>query len=419
MTANVQPHPATFIPATTTPLPQALAPRPVANEFEISIVMPCLNEIETIAVCVDKARQALHKNGYHGEVIVADNGSTDDSVEAAQRAGARVVHQPLAGYGNACLKGFEEARGRYILMADSDNTYDFADLPRFMAPLRAGWELVMGNRFQGHILPGAMPWHHRYIGNPVLSGLLNLFFHSGIGDAHCGMRAFTAEAWQRMRLQTTGMEFASEMVINAAKARLKITEVPITYYPRVGASKLNSFRDGWRHLRFMLMYSPTHLYMWPGLLMMVLGLGMEFVLAFGPLQLGRLRFGFHWMFVGALLAILGFQVVNLGFFARVFSLSSHIDESRDSVVRFFTQHFRMETGLLVGLIVFVAGLVPFFSLLGDWLSMGELAPSATQSFQTIRLSILALTLVILGAQTIFASFFISMMVIKRRGGWEM
>lgn len=422
MTANVHSPPATFGAAAATSLPLALPHgnrAASADEIEISIVMPCLNEIETIAICIEKARRVLGQNGYPGEVIVSDNGSTDGSIEAAERAGAWVVHQPLSGYGSACLKGFEEARGRYILMADSDNTYDFADMPRFMALLREGWEVVMGNRFRGHILPGAMPWHHRYIGNPVLSGLLNLFFNSGIGDAHCGMRAFTAEAWKRMRLQTTGMEFASEMVINAAKARLKITEVPITYYPRAGESKLNSFRDGWRHLRFMLMYSPTHLYLWPGFVMMGLGLGLEFLLAFGPLQLGQFRFGFHWMFVGALLAILGFQVVNLGFFARVFSLSSHIDESRDSAVRFFTQHFRMETGILAGLVTLTAGLVPFFSLLGDWLSMGELAPSATQSFQTIRLSIVALTLVILGAQTIFASFFISMMAIKRRGGWEM
>lgn len=398
------------------------APNPAAalqqSEVEISIVMPCLNEIKTIAICVEKAWKAIRDNGYQGEVVVADNGSTDGSIEAAVKAGARVVNQPLRGYGNAYLKGFEEAHGRYILMADSDDTYDFADLPRFMKPLREGWDVVMGNRFTGKIMPGAMPWHHQYIGNPVLSGLLNLFFRSGIGDAHCGMRAFTAAAWQKMHLQTTGMEFASEMVINTAKAGLKMTEVPITYYPREGESKLNSLRDGWRHLRFMLMYSPTHLYLWPGFAMMALGMLIELVLAFGPLQVGSLRVGFHWMFVGALLAILGYQVITLGFFARIFSLSSHIDESRDSAVSFFTDHFTMENGIVVGLVVMALGLVPFSMLLGDWLSMGELSSTATQSFQTIRWSILALTLVIIGGQTVFASFFISMMVMKRRG-WGM
>jgi glycosyltransferase involved in cell wall biosynthesis len=419
MAANVQPTLAApfVVPARPAQAAPAVAESRAdhAEGIEISIVMPCLNEIRTIAICVEKAWKAIRENGYRGEVVVADNGSTDGSVEAALAAGARVVHQPLRGYGNAYLKGFEAAQGRCILMADSDNTYDFADLPRFMKPLREGWDVVMGNRFTGKILPGAMPWHHQYIGNPVLSGLLNLFFRSGIGDAHCGMRAFTAEAWKRMYVQTTGMEFASEMVINVSKARMRMTEVPITYYPRDGESKLNSFRDGWRHLRFMLLYSPTHLYLWPGFAMMVVGMLMEFVLAFGPLQLGGLRIGFHWMFVGALLAILGYQVVTLGFFARVFSLSSHIDESRDPAVSFFTEHFTIETGIMTGLIILAVGLAPFFMLLGDWLRMGELAPAATESFQTIRWSILALTLVIIGGQTIFSSFFISMMVMKRRG----
>ena len=383
----------------------------VFENVEVSIVMPCLDEAETVGVCVAKAIAAMKSNGIRGEVIVSDNGSTDGSVEIARQAGARVLHEPLRGYGNAYMKGFEAALGRFILMADADNTYDFAELPRFLKPLREGYDAVVGNRFKGKILPGAMPWSHRYIGNPVLSGLLNIFFHSGIGDAHCGMRSFTQEAFRRMHLQTGGMEFASEMVINAAKAGLRMTEVPITYYPRKGESKLESLRDGWRHLRFMLLYSPTHLYLWPGAAMMILGLLGLVPLAFGPVAVGAFTFGVHWMFVGSLLALLGFQVVCLGFFARVYSLSSHIDESRDRVVTFFSRAFRMEHGLLVGGAIFMLGLVNFAVVLGMWLG-GNL-----EIEYSIRLSILALTFSILGAQAMFASFFVSMMVVKRHG-WQ-
>ncbi|MBI4314427.1 MAG: glycosyltransferase family 2 protein [Chloroflexi bacterium] len=387
------------------------APSAPGTDVEISIVMPCLNEIETIVACVRKAKAVIATHGYRGEVVVSDNGSTDGSVEAALAAGARVVHQPLRGYGNAYIKGFESAEGRFILMADSDNTYDLNDLPQFLALLRDGYDVVMGNRFTGNILPGAMPWSHRYIGNPALSGLLNLFFKSGVGDAHCGMRAFSREAYKRMHLQTGGMEFASEMVINSAKAGLKMTEVPITYYPRLGESKLNSFRDGWRHLRFMLLYSPTHLYLWPGTAMMLVGLAALLGLAAGPVKAFGLTFGIHWMFVGSLLALLGFQLINLGFFARMYSLSSHIDVTRDGAVTFFTRHFRMESGLFIGLVLFSIGIVTFLFVLGTW------AQHKLDVTHSIRLSILALTLSVLGAQTVFSSFFISMMVIKR-SGWQ-
>ncbi len=387
------------------------APSAPGTDVEISIVMPCLNEIETIVACVRKAKAVIATHGYRGEVVVSDNGSTDGSVEAALAAGARVVHQPLRGYGNAYSKGFDSAEGRFILMADSDNTYDFNELPQFLALLRDGYDLVMGNRFTGNILPGAMPWSHRYIGNPVLSGLLNLFFNTGVGDAHCGMRAFSREAYKRMHLQTGGMEFASEMVINSAKAGLKMTEVPITYYPRLGESKLDSFRDGWRHLRFMLLYSPTHLYLWPGTAMMMVGLLALLGLAAGPVQVLGFTFGIHWMFVGSLLALLGFQLINLGFFARMYSLSSHIDVTRDGAVNFFTKHFRMESGLFIGLVLFGIGIVTFLFVLGTW------AENQLDITHSIRLSILALTLSVLGAQTVFSSFFISMMVIKR-SGWQ-
>ena len=234
--------------------------------------MPCLNEAQTVGVCVQKARRAIKQLGISGEVVVADNGSTDGSPSIAEREGARVVHQPIRGYGAAYLAGIAAARGKFIVIGDSDNTYDFGEIPRFLQPLRESADLVMGSRFKGEIKPGAMPWLHRYIGNPTLTGILNLLFRAGVSDAHCGMRAFTKDAYEKLGLQTTGMEFASEMVIKAAKVGLKITEVPITYYPRKGESKLHSFRDGWRHLRFMLMLSPTYLFLLPGALLFLIGL---------------------------------------------------------------------------------------------------------------------------------------------------
>lgn len=220
--------------------------------IQVSIVMPCLNEEETLGVCIKKAQTTLSNLKIQGEIIVSDNGSTDNSVVIAQSLGVRVVHQHLRGYGAAYQAGIEAARGRNIVIGDSDDTYDFTDLERFITPLRDGFDFVMGSRFKGKILPGAMPWTHRYIGNPILSGMLRLLFKTNISDSHCGMRAFTAEAYEKMDLKTTGMEFASEMVIKAVQGKLKICEIPITYHPRSGESKLHSIRDGWRHLRFML-----------------------------------------------------------------------------------------------------------------------------------------------------------------------
>ena len=384
----------------------------LAQEFEVSVVMPCLNEAESVDICVQKALTVLSANQICGEIVVSDNGSTDGSVEIARRAGARVVHQPIPGYGNAYMKGIEEAKGDFILMADSDDTYDFAELPGFINPLREGYDFVIGNRFTGQILPNAMPWSNRYIGNPILSGLLNFFFHTGIGDAHCGMRALTKEAYQKMQLRTGGMEFASEMVINAALARLKIAEVPITYYPRKGSTKLRRFRDGWRHLRFLLLYSPTHLYLWPGILMMVIGFLTLLSLAFGPLQIANFMFGLHWMFASSLLTILGFQLITLGFFARVYSLTSAIDRNPDRILTFFSRTFRMENGIFAGAILFGLGLLNYLYILSEWLNGHLEIP------QSVRLAILALTFSIIGVQTIFASFFVSMMVINRRGWAE-
>jgi len=290
--------------------------------------MPCLNEEETIGICIKKAKAALKEMGVRGEIIVADNGSTDASVEIAQSLGAKVVHQPIRGYGAAYLAGISAAKGKYIVIGDSDDTYDFSEIEKFVQPLKDGSDLVMGSRFSGEILSGAMPWLHQYIGNPVLTGILNILFKASVSDAHCGMRAFTKEAYEKMNLQTTGMEFASEIVIKAAKAGLKITEVPITYYPRKGESKLNSFRDGWRHLRFMLLYSPTYLFLIPGFILFLIGFIGTLLILPGPFKIGGHAYDVHVMTVTSLFTILGFQVVLLGLYARTYALLSGL-EKRD------------------------------------------------------------------------------------------
>jgi glycosyltransferase involved in cell wall biosynthesis len=382
--------------------------------MEVSVVIPCLNEEGSIGACVEQAFWSLEQLGVLGEVVVCDNGSTDASVAVAQSMGARVVYQPIKGYGSACRAGLENGRGRYLVMGDSDGQFDLREIGCLIAPLRQGYDVVIGNRFAGTMAAGAMPWHHRYIGNPLLSRFLNLLFRTGVHDAHCGLRAFTRQAVQRMHLRATGMEFASEMVINAAKAGLRIAEVPVTLYPRADGSvaKLRSLRDGWRHLRLMLLYSPTHLFLLPGGVLMLLGLTSLGILARGPLNIGDMFFGFHWMFVGSLTAVLGFQIVSLGLYARSYSLSNRIDPRPDRVVEWFQQHFRLEWGLLLGGAVFGLGVVLDLAIVYQaWVSHTFEVPTA------VRLAILALTASIIGAQTVFSSFFWGIAVIDRNG-WE-
>src|SRR5664280_3458642 len=282
----------------------------------VSVVIPCLNEAANIEECVTAAREALHRMQVPGEVIVADNGSEDDSALLAERAGARVVVEQRRGYGSAYLAGFAASRGRYIVMADADLTYDFKDIPRFVEALQQGAEMVIGDRMD-NIQPGAMPWLHRYVGNPILTGLLNLFFRTGVNDAHCGMRALRRDVLPRLDLRTTGMEFASEMVIRAAKEQLRIAEFPIEYHPRGGESKLSSFRDGWRHLRFLLVHSPNHLFIFPGAAMAVLGGLVELIVLTRIGIFGR-EWDIHALIAGALLAIVGTQVMALGICAHAY-----------------------------------------------------------------------------------------------------
>lgn len=375
------------------------------TNIEVSVVMPCLNEEETIGECIRKAMKSFEEHNIRGEVVVSDNGSTDDSVKIAQSLGARVVHQPDRGYGNAYHKGISEAKGRYIIIGDSDDTYNFSEVYKFLEPLRNGYELVMGSRLRGTILPGAMPWLHRFIGNPFLSWFLNRLFHTGISDSHCGMRAFTKEAYQKMHLKTTGMEFASEMVINASKAHLKITEIPITYYPRKGESKLHSFRDGWRHMRFMLMYSPTHLFLIPGILIMLLGMGLMLVLLKGPVFLFGHGFDLHFIVLGGILTLLGYQIVNLGIFAKSISYSKNILVDDSFIVKLYKK-FTLEKGIMIGLGIFLLGFAINLLILVSWVKsgFGELG--------RVREALLGLILIVMGIQTIFSSFILSMLQIK-------
>ena len=380
------------------------ADRESTTAVKVSVVIPCLNEAASIERCVARAREAIDGQGWHGEVIVADNGSEDGSAELAKKAGALVVYEPRRGYGSAYLAGFAAATGDYILMADADLTYDFGDIPRFVEELDNGADLVMGNRMKG-IQPGAMPWLHRYVGNPVLTGLLNLFFRTGVRDAHCGMRAVRREALPRLDLRTTGMEFASEMVIRAGKARLDIAEIPIHYHPREGDSKLSSFRDGWRHLRFLLVHSPNWLFIVPGAALAVLGVIISLTVLLQIPVLGR-EWDLHAMVGGALLMIVGTQVLALGLCAHTYG--TYFMGEQDPWFDRMRARFRLEHGLILGGAIMFAGVIMAAVILGTWINrgFGELSEE--------RLAILAATLLIVGLQIFFSSFLISILGLRRR-----
>jgi glycosyltransferase involved in cell wall biosynthesis len=369
----------------------------------VSVVIPCLNEAENIERCVASARDVLAAHGIAGEVVVADNGSTDGSAALAAAAGARVVHEPRRGYGSAYLAGFTAARGDFIVMADADMTYDWTEIPRFVEHLEAGGELVMGDRMD-NIRPGAMPWLHRYVGNPVLTGVLNLFFRTGVNDAHCGMRAVRREVLPRLDLRTTGMEFASEMVIRAAKEGLDIRQFPIEYHPRGGESKLSSFRDGWRHLRFLLVHSPTHLFLLPGLVLAVLGTLISLLVVFETSIFGR-EWSLHTMVAGALLMIVGTQVVALGLCAHAYA--TYFMGERDPWFDRMRDRFHLEHGLMLGGAILLAGFVLVGVILVTWANrgFGELSEE--------RLAVLAATLVIIGIQVFFSSFLLSILGLRR------
>jgi glycosyltransferase involved in cell wall biosynthesis len=385
------------------PTQSAQAPLEQAASLRVSVVIPCLNEEENIEACVKSALEAMKEAAIRGEVVVADNDSEDRSAELATAAGARVVHEPRRGYGSAYLAGFAAARGEYIVMADADLTYDFSEIPRFVERLDAGAELVMGDRMK-HIHPGAMPWHHRYIGNPVLTGILNGFFRTGVSDAHCGMRALRRDVLPRLDLRTTGMEFASEMVIRASKEKLRIAEFPIEYHPRGGESKLSSWRDGWRHLRFLLVHSPTHLFILPGALMSALGALISLLVLLQIHVFGR-SWDLHTMIAGALLTIIGTQVVALGLAAHAYG--KYFMGERDPWFDRMRARFRLEHGLLLGGGLAFGGFVLGAVIVIEWFSRDFAALSEQ------RLAIAAATLLIVGLQIFFSSFLLSILGLRR------
>jgi glycosyltransferase involved in cell wall biosynthesis len=385
----------------------ATATTPAAAETDqllVSVVIPCLNEAESIEDCVRSARRVLEESGLSGEVVVADNDSEDGSAELAAEAGARVVHEERRGYGSAYLAGFAAARGRYIVTADADQTYDFAEIPHFVAQLEEGADMVIGNRMN-NILPGAMPWLHRYIGNPVLSGFLNLLYRSGVHDAHCGMRALRRDTLSRLRLRSTGMEFASEMVVRAVKEELRVSEFDIDYRPRAGESKLSSFRDGWRHLKLLLVNSPTALFMVPGMAMLALGLlGMALSLT-GISLFGR-EWQVHATIAAALLTVVGAQVVALALSARAFAVDA-LGERPDRLLAWGRERLRIEHGLIAGTLVALGGLAIGGAVVGIWIGRGF------GNLSEDRLLVFAAVLIILGLQTIFSSFFLSIIGLAR------
>jgi len=389
-----------------------LTPGDVGGSLEVSVVMPCLNEAETLATCVVKAQRALQQLGVAGEIIVADNGSTDESVAIALRLGARVVPVTRKGYGSALLGGIAAARGTYIIMGDADDSYDFTALAPFVAKLREGYDLVMGNRFAGGIKPGAMPFLNRYLGNPVLTAIARLLFHRpAVRDFHCGLRGFSRDAATRMKLRTTGMEFASEMVVKAVLYGMRIAEVPTTLSPdgRSRPPHLKPWRDGWRHLRFLLLYSPRWLFIYPGAFLMAIAVALSAWLLPGPRTVGSVVFDIHTLLFSAAALIVGFQAVVFGVFTIIFGVTEELlpaDRRLDQLFKYVT----LEVGLLAGGVVLVAGFALGLFSLEIWGATG-FGPLNVQ--ETLRLAIPSVTLIVLGCQVLLSSFVLSFLGLRR------
>ena len=387
-------------------------PKSSQEECELSIVLPCLNESETLATCIDKAAAFLQRHKVAGEIVIADNGSTDGSQQIATAHGARVVVVAERGYGAALMGGIRAAQGRFVIMADADDSYDLANLLPFLEKMRAGFELVMGNRFKGGIQPGAMPPLHRYLGNPVLSGIGRLFFRGPASDFHCGIRGFSKAAIERVDLQTTGMEFASEMVVKASLYGLKIAEVPTTLSPdgRSRPPHLRSWRDGWRHLRFLLIYSPRWLFLYPGLTLMAVGLLAMLVLMSGPKTIHGITFDIHTMLYASTAVLVGLQAIALSLFSRAYAVRAQLLPPNDFVATFL-RIVTLERGLMIGCAVTLMGLAGSVCAFLAWghSSFGALVPSSM-----MRLVIPSLTLLAAGFHLMFASFFLGILGVKHK-----
>jgi glycosyltransferase involved in cell wall biosynthesis len=381
-----------------------------ADECEVSVVMPCLNEAATVETCVRKARRAFEELGVDGEVVVADNGSTDGSQELATAAGARVIHVAAPGYGSALMGGFAAARGRYLIMGDADDSYDFSAIGPFIEQLRAGYDLVMGNRFRGGIAPGAMPPLNRYLGNPVLSALGRLLFRTPARDFHCGLRGFSRDAYRRMGLRTTGMEFASEVVVKSALLKLRTTEVPTTLSPdgRDRPPHLRPWRDGWRHLRFLLLFRPRWLFFYPGVALMLLGVLGLIAIAPGPLVLGPVTLDVTTMLFAGAAVIIGFQAAVFGIFARLYAMTAGF-LPEDPGLRRRVRFAKLETGLVAGALLIVAGLALAVGAVFLWShhSFGRLDYQ-----EVLRIAIPGMVMLTVGLQTVFCSLFVSFLLLK-------
>jgi glycosyltransferase involved in cell wall biosynthesis len=383
---------------------------PTSETLTVSVVIPCLNEVNSISLCIEKAQVAMKAAGLAGEVVVADNGSTDGSIETAAQHGARVVPVAERGYGAALKAGIEASRGQFIVMGDADDSYDFTAVPQFVAKWREGFDVVMGNRFKGGIKSGAMPWHHRYVGNPGLTALLNLLFRAGIGDSHCGMRGFSRAMFDKMDLRCTGMEFASEFIIKATQLGAKITEIPIALWPdkRGRPPHLRSFRDGWRHLSFMLLYAPNWLFLLPGGLLMMFGLALVFWLMPGPRHLtARIVLDIHTLIFGVIFTLLGAQIISVGCFAKVFSYAERFDRGQVSLKRVLRK-VKLEHGLLFGVVLALIGLAGDLRVVFQWAS-SDFGPLNNNERAVLFWSMW----LFLGVQIIFSSFFLSMLGISR------
>ncbi len=386
--------------------------RPTSQACELSIVMPCLNERETLETCLRKAKAFFDTNKISGEIIVADNGSVDGSQEIARREGARLIDVETKGYGAALMGGIAAAHGEYVVMGDADDSYDFTALMPFLEKLRQGFDLVMGNRFQGGIRPGAMPFLHRYLGNPVLSFIGRLFFQSRIGDFHCGLRGFRRQAILDLDLRTTGMEFASEMVVKAELHGLRVAEVPTVLYPdgRSRSPHLRTWSDGWRHLRFLLLYSPNWLFLYPGISIVAFALLVYLFLLPGPRRIGAVELDINTLLFASLLILVGFQAIFFALLVKVYAVNAgFLPEDRQ--VGWLLKIFSLEKGALIGLAFIAAGLVSSIAALGYWesLSFGHLNASVS-----MRLVIPGVVLFAVGFQIVLASLFLSILQLKRK-----
>ncbi len=379
--------------------------------IELSVVMPCLNEAETLATCIKKAQAFFKREKVEGEVVIADNGSTDGSQKIAENLNARVIYVSEKGYGSALRGGIEAANGSYIIMGDADDSYDFSTLMPYLSKLRENYDLVMGNRFKGGIKKGAMPFLHKYLGNPVLSFIGRLFFKSNIGDFHCGLRGFRKDAYYKMELKTTGMEFASEMIVKASLLKLNIVEVPTILSPdgRSRPPHLNTWKDGWRHLRFLTLYSPKWMFLIPSIFLMLFGLISSLALIYSPIEIGSISFDVHTLLYTSTCLLVGFQLLIFYGLTKVFTVENNLlpkSKKYDKLFRFIN----LEKGLIIGTLMVILGVALSFYAYYNWkeLNFGNITNS-----NILKIVIPAITTILLGIQTILFSIFFSILGLKK------